>query len=78
MTIDEFIDTVSVAFPVSAGSLTPDTRYKDLSDWNSMCALVLITTIGEVYDVSLSPDDALEAETLGDLYQIVQNKLSIS
>lgn len=74
MTIDEFMDCVRTAFPVSAGTLTQNTRYKDLSDWNSMSALVLITAINERFNVNLSPAETFETDTLEDLYNIVKQR----
>lgn len=71
MTQEEFIDVIKEVFPSSADVLGPETRYMELSDWNSMTALVLMTTLGEHFDVSVSPDEVTEHETLGDLFRFI-------
>ena len=71
MTQKEFIDVIKEVFPSCMDILGPETRYMDLSDWNSMTALVLITTLGERFDVSVSPNEVMEHETLGSLFQFI-------
>ncbi len=74
MDIDQFIATLTPAFMESGNLLTPETRYKDLSDWNSLAALMVITTIGQECGVSLETSDLFDSETLQDLFEIVRAK----
>jgi len=74
MDINQFIATLAPAFMESGGLLTPETHYKDLSDWNSLAALMVITTIGQECGVSLEASDLFDSETLQDLYDIVSAK----
>ncbi len=71
MTIEQFITTLAPAFVESGNLLTAETRYKDLGDWNSLAALMTITTIGQQCGVSLDASDLYEAETIRQLYDIV-------
>jgi len=72
MDINQFITTLAPAFVESGNLLTPETNYKDLSDWNSLAVLMIFTTIGQQYNVNLEVSDLYEAETIEQLYNIVQ------
>ena len=54
--------------------ITFETKYKDLDEWSSMMALVIIAFIDDSYSYSLSGDDFKKAETVEDLYQIIIKK----
>lgn len=51
--------------------ITFETKYKDLDEWSSMMALIIIAFIDDSYSVNLSGDDFKNSETVEDLYQIV-------
>ena len=75
MEIQEFIAKMEAAFPENASRLEPGTRFKELSDWNSLTALFLVTTASREYNVDLDPSALYEAETIQDLYDLIKNKL---
>lgn len=52
--------------------ITPDTVFKNLDEWNSMTALMLIAMFDEHYDVKINGDNIKNANTLADLYQLTQ------
>lgn len=52
--------------------INPNTKFKDLDEWNSMMALMLIAMIDENYEFSLNGDMIKEASTLSDLYELIQ------
>lgn len=58
--------------PLSA--LTPETKFKDLDDWNSLMALEVIALADETYNVTLSGDDIRQAVTLSDLFSAIASK----
>jgi acyl carrier protein len=72
MDINQFIAALAPAFVESGSLLTPETNYKDLSDWNSLTTLMVFTTIGQQFNVSLEVSDLYEAETIEQLYNIVR------
>lgn len=74
MTIQNFIEILAPAFMESGCLLTPETRYKELSDWSSLAALMVITTIGQQCGVSLESTDIIETETIQELFDIVSSK----
>ncbi|MEG2078283.1 Phosphopantetheine attachment site [Chryseobacterium piscicola] len=53
-------------------AITPDTEFKNLDEWNSMTALMLIAMFDEQYEAKLNGDSINKATTLTDLYQLTQ------
>lgn len=53
-------------------AITPDTEFKNLDEWNSMTALMLIAMFDEQYETKLNGDSINKATTLTDLYQLTQ------
>ena len=54
------------------GLITPDTEFKNLDEWDSMIALMLIAMFDEHYGVKLNGDMISQAKTLADLYNLTQ------
>ena len=52
--------------------LTLKTVYKDLDEWDSMTALMLIAMFDEKYNKKITGDDIKESKTLNDLFEISQ------
>ena len=76
MDIKEFINNFADQFDdLDAASLTPETEYMTLNDWNSLVALSVIAMIDEDYDVTLKGNDIREGKTIEGLYNIVCSKM---
>ena len=71
MDINQFISTLAPAFMESGCLLTPETHFKELADWNSLAALMVISTIGQQCGVSLETTDLYGSETIQELFDIV-------
>ena len=56
-------------------TLSAETRFKELPDWNSLLALSLIALVEDEYDVLLKSTDVRDAETLGELAAAVAKQL---
>lgn len=50
------------------------TKFKEIEEWSSIIALSLIAMVDENYDITLGTDDIRNAETLQDLYDVIQKK----
>jgi acyl carrier protein len=75
MNREAFITAFQEQFDDTDQSLiTFETKYKDLDEWSSMMALVIIAFVDDSYSYSLSGDDFKTAETVEDLYQIILKK----
>jgi len=77
MDINTFIQQLEVEFEeVTPGTLKADTSFRDLDEWSSMHALIIIALIDTEYDVILGGDDLRNATTVQDLYDVVKQKVS--
>ena len=75
MDIKGFISNFAEQFDdLDASTLTPETEFMALENWNSLVALSVIAMIDEEYDVTLKGNDIREAKTIEGLYKTVCNK----
>lgn len=74
--MNDFIALFAEQFDDTDASLfTADTKFKDLDEWSSLIALSVISMVDEEYDVTLKGDDIRNASTVGDLFDVVKNKI---
>ncbi|MCX6311094.1 MAG: acyl carrier protein [Bacteroidetes bacterium] len=59
---------------LTPGTLKPETHYRELPEWSSMHALILIALSETEYDVSLSGEDLRKCETLRDVYTLISTR----
>jgi acyl carrier protein len=59
---------------VTPGTITPDLNFRDLPEWSSMHALILIALAETEYDVSISGQDLRGCTTIQDIYNIVSTR----
>lgn len=77
MTIEEFIEKVEAEFPDAVpGNLLPDAQYREVLNWSSINALILIALVTTEYDVIITADDLRATLTLRELFNIIQERLS--
>jgi acyl carrier protein len=50
------------------------TEFKTLNEWSSMLALSIIAMIDEEYSITIKGNDIRQAETIEDLFSIVQEQ----
>lgn len=76
MTLEEFTKNLeSELEELEPGSLKPDTSYRDLKNWSSMYALIIIAFVDINFGVTLNGADLRNTVTVHDLYSLVQEKL---
>ena len=76
MEIQEFIKAIEEEFvDVAPGTLTPETRFRELEGWSSMLALILIARIDSDHDVTISAEELASVNTVNELYDMVLVKL---
>jgi acyl carrier protein len=56
------------------GEFKADTEFKALDEWSSLFALSIIAMVDDEYDIVLKGDDVRNAETIADLFQVVQSR----
>lgn len=76
MSIDEFVSKLEKEFDdVPAGTLKASTNYKQMEQWTSMHALIIIAFIDSEFDIIFKSDDLKNTETISDLYKLIEEKL---
>jgi len=75
MSREEFLKGFQEQFDETDASLIDfDTNYKELAEWSSMMALIIIAFVDECFSKSLTGDDFRNSITIEDLYQIITIK----
>lgn len=75
MQLQDFLDRFSQEFTeVEPGRITAETVFRDLDEWSSMQALIIIAMIDEEFGVTLSAEDMREAKTVGDIFTKVSSR----
>ena len=69
MEISKFVQDFELLLDeVEPGSITPETIFRDLEEWSSLIALVVIALVDEEYDIKLTGDDIRTSVTVKDLF----------
>jgi len=76
MNIKEFITHIENEFDdLKPGILEPDSKFRDVFEWNSINALILIAMVKTEYDVALTADDLIKSKTVKDIYSIIEIRI---
>lgn len=73
MNMQDFIEKFAEAIEMeSIDGLKEDTRFRDLNEWSSLAALSVIAMFDEEYDNELKVPDFKQANTIGDLINLLK------
>jgi acyl carrier protein len=73
---EEFTNELVAEFEeVEPNTVFPDTNYRDIKNWSSMYALIIIAFVDANFDVQLTADDLKNTQTVRDLYNIVKENV---
>ena len=75
MEIIELIKKIEIEFELPENSLSSDTSFRDLKEWSSMHALILIALVDIEYNVTITGEDLRGMSTVSDLYNIIKGRL---
>ncbi len=76
MGINEFIQNFADQFEeTEAGEFSPETVFRDNDEWSSLLALSVMAMVDEEYDVQLSANEMRQANTIQELFDIVNSHL---
>jgi acyl carrier protein len=75
MTVEEFTRRLEMEFEdLEPGTLIPEMNYRDIPEFSSMHALILIALIDSEYDVLLNGEDLKSVNTISELFYLIQTK----
>lgn len=75
MDINEFVEKFSDVFDdIDNLTLTPETYFKEIDEYSSVTALSIISFVDENFEVVVTGKEIREADTLQDLYDLIQSK----
>lgn len=77
MTIEDFISRIEEEFDdLEPGALKPESNFREVFEWNSINALILIALVKTNYDVVINAEDITKSKTVIDLFKIVSERVS--
>lgn len=77
MSINDFITNLENEFDdLKPGVLKPESRFREVFEWNSINALILIAMVKTEYDVVITAEDLVKAKTVNDIYSIVEQRVT--
>lgn len=76
MTVEEFIQRIEMEFEdIEPGRLKAESNFREMFEWNSVNALILIAMVNTEYDVVINADDLRSSKTINDIYQIILSRI---
>ena len=76
MDINDFIQHFAEQFEETEESeFSPETSFRDVDEWSSLMALSIMAMVDEEYDVQLNANEMRQANTIQDLFNIVNSHL---
>jgi len=77
MNVEGFIDKIVEEFPdLKKENIKAEMNFRDHVEWDSINALVLIAMVNIEYDVTITAEELLNAETVNDVYLVVEKKVA--
>jgi acyl carrier protein len=75
MEINDFIQKFADQLDdTDVSQLTPETEFRDIEEWSSIIGLSIILMVDEEYGITLEAADIQKANTIEELFNIVQEK----
>lgn len=74
MKLEEFVEKFADEFTETpVGTITAETKYRELKEWGSLTALSILSMIDEEYDQMLAGATLRKFETVKELYEYVES-----
>lgn len=75
MTITDFITKIENEYDdLTPGIIKPESKFRDVFEWNSINALILIAMVKTEYGVLIDADDIQKSQTINDLFTIIKSR----
>jgi acyl carrier protein len=76
MKIEDFIAQLEAEYEdLKPGTLKPDSVFREVFEWNSINALILIALVKTEYDVTINAEDIATSKTVADLFRIIETRV---
>jgi acyl carrier protein len=76
MQLEDFLNNFREQFEeTSPETIASDTKYKDLDEWSSMMALIIIAFVDDQYGITLNGDDLNSTSTIEELFHRINQNL---
>ena len=72
--VKQFIQNFADQFDDAPEGLTLETRFRDIDEWSSLIALSEMAMCDEEYEVIVSANEMENANSIADLYNIVNER----
>lgn len=66
--IERFVEAVEIE---DASSLSENTLFRELDEWNSLAALSLIAMLDEEYGIQIETPQFSQLKTIGDIFNYI-------
>jgi len=77
LVLESFIEKLESQFEeLDPGAIEPATEFRQLAEWSSMQALIVIASFDWEYGVTITAEELKGATTVADLFDIVHQKVS--
>lgn len=76
MKIEDFISRLEEEYEdLKPGTLKPDSVFREVFEWSSINALILIAMVKTEYDVTINAEDIASSKTITDLFKIIEKRV---
>lgn len=77
MKIEDFIAQLEQEYEdLKPGSLKPGSVFREVFEWNSINALILIALVKTEYNITINAEDIATSKTVEDLYHIIESRVN--
>jgi acyl carrier protein len=71
--VEDFIKKIEAEFEdLEPGKIKPGSNFRDMFEWNSVNALILIALVNAEYNVVITAADLRSSKTINDIFKIIQ------
>ncbi|TRZ70622.1 MAG: acyl carrier protein [Bacteroidetes bacterium] len=76
MKIEDFIAKLEEEYEdIAPGTLKPQSVFREVFEWSSINALILIALVKTEYDVTINAEDIATSKTIKDLFRIIETRV---
>lgn len=77
MELNDFVENFAAQLENEEGvAITPETKFRDLDEWDSLVALSIIAMVDEKYNTKLTGDEIRTSHTISDLFEKLKSKVA--